>query len=148
MKDIDRLLEEFEDSPAPSLERIAGIALELSEISSASEAALEKVKKCLRQKASERAENPCFLRGVSVDDKPLGTVTVTFPDAMVKVSKDADMGALRDRLGADFDLYFDVILTHKPKKDIMQHIKGPDNPVLEVLEYAEQTPRVGFKPVS
>lgn len=85
-------------------------------------------------------------------ESPETSVTVTIPRPRVVLSKDADMGLVQSILGSSFDLYFETIVTHKPRptspKLIVSLGNGaPKTILLSTVEEKEGTPRVSFKAV-
>lgn len=133
---------------SPSLhsdEELAGIALALSVVHGAAEAALEPLKTELRAIAREdlwgsspqastlprRIELPAVYEPLSSEGQdgdalPLrGMVTVTFPQKQVKVVKDADLEALRLLLGEEeFSRYFEARTQYTPRKDFQEQVKA------------------------
>lgn len=150
LSDMDPITDLLEEAQGPvTSERLAGIALELSLFSEKLKEGLDGIKEHLRSAARERLEpdSPTVsLPGVSQKGSPIGTVHVTFPERQVQVSKAADLEALKTQIGDDqMSIYFETVTVYKPHKNITAMIKSPEDPVLNVLEYVEQTPRVSFK---
>lgn len=83
-------------------------------------------------------------------DSPRTGVSVTIPKPRVQLAKGADMSLVQRLLGPDFDLYFETVVTHKPRPTTPDLIVNlPNNPtktlLLSAVEEKEGTPRVSFK---
>ena len=109
---------------------------------------LNEIKKFVRIDAVAQLEGQvgtCTLEG---DD--WGEATVNIPEATLRVMKGADIDDLEDVLGNDFSLFFEEVLTIKPRKEFEDRVTSLENALhkqilLNAVQRDEPTPRVSFK---
>ncbi len=75
--------------------------------------------------------------------------TVSIPKPTNSIRKGVDMNGLKSLLGDDFDLFFETVVTYKPRDTLSQRI-AKINPaklpaVVAAVDQKEGTPRVYFK---
>ena len=140
-------------------EQAAGVALGLAEQISQATAALEELKARLRATAEQArgSESVVVIKGVDSENVAVGDVTVTFPRPQAVLSKSFSPAKVRALLGdAVFDLYFEQkVALRKGVLETIRERKGdPTLPeaefeaVFSSIDISDQTPRVGFRPIS
>lgn len=80
----------------------------------------------------------------------LGEATVTIPEASLRVPKGTNLDDLKKVLGSDFGLFFEEVLTIKPRKEFEERVTALTNPLHQQILHnsvarVEPTPRVSFK---
>ena len=144
---------------ALSDEQAAGVALALADQITQMTAALEELKTQLRAVAEQArgSESVVLIRGVDSESVMVGDVTVTFPRPQGVLSKSFNPTKVRALLGdAVFDLYFEqkvalrkgVLDTLRERKEDASLPETEFEVVFSSIDITEQTPRVGFRPIS
>jgi hypothetical protein len=145
MHDVDALEDLLK---AASPERLVEIGSILWDVGNRVNHLLEGIKRRLREVAIKRTEGSAGLVILAGDDR--GEVSVTIPEAVLKVPKGTRLEEIRSLLGGDFDLFFEETVTFKPRKDFEERVLNVDNPLHQGIlhnsvERAEDTPRVSFR---
>lgn len=83
-------------------------------------------------------------------DAPDGSHCLVIPhSAGVTLRKDADIEQVKKILGDRFDLFFEEVVTYKPRKDFTSRVAScpvsEQKLVMHVIDIADRTPRVVFK---
>jgi hypothetical protein len=120
----------------------------LRDVSDAFGGLLDKIKEKVREHAVRRTggrAGTCLLEG-----NDLGEATVNIPEASLRLTRDKSIEELRRALGGDFDLFFEEVTTHRPRKDFEARVAvlqdtSSKKTLLASVERVEATPRVGFK---
>jgi hypothetical protein len=86
----------------------------------------------------------------SFDGTDLGTASVNFPKASLRVPKGKDMDTIKSAVGNDFALFFEEVTTYKPRAEFDKRVPTLNNPLhqqilLNAVERVEPTPRVSFR---
>lgn len=156
MDNIDTFLQQFRATLAAMEDSLTeGDIAHAVEVGSALSAAIaesnkvvNKVKQQLREETLKQLKHEPG--AVTFKGTGKGEVTVTNPEPRLALLKDADPELLKNRLGDDFDLYFDTSVSYKPKKAAGERIvklaSGDQKTILMTsLESVEGTPRVSFR---
>ena len=108
--------------------------------------AMDPIKEALREEtiAETQGEGSKTFQGLN----PESSCTVRVPRPTLKISKMADMDAMKQTLGNRFDKLFSTSTSYKPMKDFEDKVfmLGEDevNLVMGIIERVENTPRVSF----
>mgnify|MGYP001807345468 CR=1 FL=1 len=108
--------------------------------------AMNPIKDALREEtlAKTQGEGSETFQGLT----PESSCTVRVPRPTLKISKMADMDAMKQTLGGRFDKLFSTTTSYKPTKDFEDKVfmLGEDEVdlVMGIIERVENTPRVSF----
>lgn len=131
-----------------STERKVEIGSVLWDLGDAVKEVLDKIKQDVRVVAVEELKGQAGSTMLEGDD--LGEATVTIPEASLRVPKGTNIDDLKSVLGSDFGLFFEEVVTVKPRKEFEERVVSLQNPLhQQILHNAvarvEPTPRVGFR---
>lgn len=131
-----------------STERKVEIGSVLWQLGDAVRDVLDDIKKDVRVVAVAELQGQVGHTTLEGDD--LGEATVTIPEASLRVPKGANVDDLKKVLGSDFGLFFEEVITVKPRKEFEERVTALQNPLhQQILHNAvarvEPTPRVSFK---
>ena len=109
---------------------------------------LNGVKKDLRTEATTQLNGGTGT--ASFDGTDLGTASVNVPKASLKVPKGKKVDDIKMAIGSDFSLFFEEVVTYKPRKEFDERVTNLSNPLhqqilLNSVERVEHTPRVSFR---
>jgi hypothetical protein len=141
-----RALEEFL-SNAQTQQKIEAGSI-LWEVGDALDKVLSEIKREVRNEALKQISPD--QKSVSLRGSDLGQATVNFPKAVLKVPKSTNMEDVKHVLGEDFGLFFEEIVTYKPRKEFETRAVAVENTLhQEILHQSVQsvdpTPSVGFR---
>ena len=133
---------------AAALDRKIEVGSILWELGDRVREALNEVKKAVRIEAVARLEGQvgtCLIEG---DDR--GEASVNIPEATLHVPKGRNVDDLKQALGSDFTLFFEEVVTHKPRKEYEERVAAVQDPLrkkilLDAVQRDEPTPRVSFR---
>jgi hypothetical protein len=120
----------------------------LREIGDSIAGVLDRIKESIREHAIRRSGGRSGTLNFAGTD--LGEATVNIPEASLKLAQGKSIEDLRRALGEDFEIFFEEITTHKPRKDFETRMAALQDAaqhrvLLAAVERVEATPRVGFK---
>jgi len=87
---------------------------------------------------------------VELKGTDLGVATINIPSPTIRVPKGKDMSVVKSVIGSDFSIFFEEVLTYKPREGFDKHVVKVTNPLhqeilLTSVEQEELTPRVSLK---
>ena len=124
-----------------SLERKIEIGSVLRQLDDSVRNVLDAIKKDVRTAAV--AELKGHAGHITLQGDDLGEVTVTIPEASLRVPKGTDVADLEKVLGKDFALFFEEILTIKPRKEFEERVNALEKVFIpdyeDTMKYVEDS---------
>tara|TARA_Y100001949_G_C15839782_1_gene265750 strand:- start:54 stop:530 length:477 start_codon:yes stop_codon:yes gene_type:complete len=150
IQDAEQLARHAATTPAHA-EEVAATALALAALSDKIQKALDPLKDKLRAEVCSTWDGKDL--PFSYDfELPQGKVSITIPKKTVKLSKSTDIDGLQAMLGDQFAVYFETVVSHKPRRNFPDLIQarvasdGVRDLLLKSIDQKDSTPRVSFKP--
>lgn len=131
-----------------TLERQVEIGSVLWELGDRVLGVLSKIKEALREEALRRSDGQVGMVLVEGDD--FGEASVTIPEATLRVPKGINTDDLKRVLGSDFGLFFEEVVTVRPRKEFEERATAVKNALHQhvlhsSVQRVEGTPRVSFR---
>lgn len=145
MSALDALESSLDSASLPRQVEIGSILWELGD---KVRAILEGIKETMREEAISQLkgqEGTTVLKGDNV-----GEVSVKVPKTSLRVPKGVVISDLKRILGADFGLFFEEVVTLKPREEFEERAAVVTNPLHQQVlhssvQHVEGTPRVSFR---
>lgn len=121
----------------------------LWDLINAADKALKEVKIVCRQEAWKALQGQVGTHTLEGTD--LGEATVNIPKAQWKLKKGKDVDGLKTAMGSNFSLFFEEVVTHKPRSEWDKLVSSPGvDPLhkqllMDSVNREEPTPRVSFR---
>lgn len=130
-----------------SLKEWVGIGQKLMVLVNESAKAVGFIKDMLRKEAAARADGkPGSHYFPGIDGSQC---IVNIPTPVLQMKKDADIDSLRRLLGDKFDLFFETVVTYRPRKEFYLKTAACNEKevqaIVDAVDLVDGTPRVMFK---
>ncbi len=120
----------------------------LRDVSDAFGVLLDRLKEAIREQALRKSGGRPGT--YALEGEEYGEASVNIPEATLRLARGQAVDDLRRALGDDFDLFFEEITTHRPRKDYETRAAALQDPaqrrvLLAAVERVDSTPRVSFR---
>lgn len=120
----------------------------LREVSDAFGVVLDRLKEAIREQALRKSGGRPGTYALSGEE--CGEASVNIPEATLRLARGQSIEDLRRALGDDFDLFFEEVTTHRPRKDYETRAAALQDTaqrrvLLAAVERVDSTPRVSFR---